>query len=134
MTLNNLKQIIIPAKNSLVLEVLLVSLKLIFYLPDYPQAVMGLREELVTVYSVQLEWAYQMNGSSPRTGVEIEVRRNDSLERTVMIGPESTTGTISSLHPLTTYSFTVFVVTDVGRSRPSSINNSMSLSFSMLNY
>ena len=70
-TLNNLKQIIIPAKNSLVLEVLLVSLEFIFYLPDYPQAVMGLREELVTAYSVQLEWAYQMNGSSSRTGVEI---------------------------------------------------------------
>ena len=104
------------------------------YLPDYPQAVTGLREELVTAYSVQLEWAYQMNGSSPRTGVEIEVRRNDFLERTVMIGPESTSGTISSLLPLTTYSFTVFVVTDVGRSRPSSINASMSLSLSMQNY
>ena len=71
-TLNNLKQIIIPAKNSLlVLEVLLVSLEFIFYLPDYPQAVMGIREELVTAYSVQLEWAYQMNGSSSRTGVAI---------------------------------------------------------------
>ena len=119
------------------LSIQLVSFKLYFFyifLPDYPQAVTGLREELVTVYSVQLEWTYQMNGSSPRTGVEIEVRRNDSLERTVMIGPESIIGTISSLLPLTTYSFTVFVVTDVGRSRPSSINASMSLSLSKQNY
>ena len=109
-------------------------LKIVHIFSDYPEAVTGLREELVTINSVQLEWTYQMNGSSPRTGVEIEVGKNDSLERTVMMGPEFTTETISSLPPLTTYSFTVFVVTDVGRSRPSSINASMTLSLSMQNY
>ena len=93
---------------------------------------MRLQEISTTISTVSLEWAYQMNGSSPRTGAEIEVRRNDSVERTIMIGPESTTEIISSLLPLTTYSFTVFVVTDVGRSRPSSINAS-TLSLSMEN-
>lgn len=73
-----------------------------------------------------------MNGSSPRTGAEIEVGKNNSRERTVMIEPEDNTATISSLLPLTMYSFTIFVVTDVGRSRPSSINAS-TLSLSMAN-
>ncbi len=71
-----------------------------------------------------------MNGSSPRTGVAAEIRRSGSLVRTDMFGPEITMAAIESLLPLTTYNFTMFVVTDVGRSRPSVISVS-TLSLSM---
>ena len=63
--------------------------------------------------------------------MDIEIRRSGVLERTVIVQAHFTTALIPSLLPLTTYSFTVFVVSDVGRSRPSMINDS-SLSLSML--
>ena len=100
------------------------------YFPDFPEAVMELQEISTTFEAIYIEWMYQMNGSSPRTGVEIEVRRNDTLEKTIMIGPAQATATISTLLSLSTYDITVFVVSDVGRSRPSSINAS-TLSLSM---
>ena len=97
---------------------------------DYPEALLNVREVLATHNTIYLEWTYQLNGSSPRTGVEIEIRRIGVLERTVIIGPEPNTTNISSLPPLATYNFTLFVVSNVGKSRPSSIIAS-TLSLSM---
>ena len=54
--------------------------------------------------------------------MDIEIRRNGSLERTDRIGPEENSAELILLLPLTTYTFTVYVVTNLGRSRPSSIN------------
>ncbi len=85
----------------------------------------------ITTDTVVINWTYQMNGSSPRTGVDIEIRRNGTIERTDMISSAATTATLSNLLPLTTYSITAFVVTDVGRSRPSQISAS-TLSLSIL--
>ena len=63
--------------------------------------------------------------------MDIEIRRNDDLERTDMVQAQFTTVHITSLLPLNTYSFTIFVVSDIGRSRPSMINGS-TLSLSKL--
>ena len=64
-----------------------------------------------------------MNGSSPRTGVDIEIRIKDVLERTDnIIPPQLSTTVISSLLPITDYSIGVFVVSNVGRSKPFIIN------------
>ena len=72
-----------------------------------------------------------MNGSSPRTGVDIEIRTSeDILVRTDTISPHLTTAEISSLLPLASYNFIAFVISNVGRSRPSSIIGS-TLSLSM---
>ena len=62
-----------------------------------------------------------MNGSSPRTGIEIEVRRNSMLETTVTVGPQYTATTVEGLLPLSTYNFSAYVVSNIGRSRPSSL-------------
>jgi len=63
--------------------------------------------------------------------VEIEITKNNTFERTDLVAAQFTTTLIYFLLPLTTYTFTLFVVTDVGRSRPSAINGS-TLSLSML--
>lgn len=85
---------------------------------DFPEAVIGLAVLSITTRSVSLHWMFQMNGSSPRTGVDIEIRRYDSVENTVMTGPSQTMSDIYYLQPLTTYNFTIYVITAVGRSLP----------------
>ncbi len=77
---------------------------------------------MATEDSVLLEWTYQMNGSSPRTGLDIEIRRNNTLERTVAIAASSTSTELTNLSPLRTYSVTAYVESSVGRSRPSFSN------------
>ena len=56
--------------------------------------------------------------------MDIEIRRNDDLERTDIVQAQFITVLITSLVPLTTYSFRIFVVSDIGRSKPSMINDS----------
>ena len=98
---------------------------------DYPEALVGLAVTSMTINIIFLQWTFQMNGSSPRTRVDIEIRTNDDiLLRTDAISPHLTTAAISSLLPLTSYNFIAFVISNVGRSRPSSINGS-TLSLSM---
>ena len=63
--------------------------------------------------------------------MDIEIRRNDDLERTDIVQAQFTTVLITYLLPLNTYSFTIFVVSDIGRSRLSMINGS-TLSLSKL--
>ena len=98
---------------------------------DYPESVTNLFVTATTIATVSLEWIYQNNGSSPRLRVDIEIRRNYVWERTDIVQPQFTTVLITSLLPLTTYSISIFAVSEVGRSRPSVINSS-TLSLSML--
>ena len=91
---------------------------------DYPEPATNVLITTTTTTTISLEWIYQNNGSSPRIRVDIEIRRNDVLERTDIVQAQFATGLITSLLPLTTYSFTIFVVSDIGRSRPSMINGS----------
>jgi len=72
-----------------------------------------------------------MNGSSPRSGFEIEIRANGILEQTINISPDLTAAQLTNLLPLMSYNIMTFVVSDVGRSRQSSINGT-TLSLSML--
>ncbi len=85
-----------------------------------PESVSGLTISSRTESSLSLDWTYR-----PRTGVEIEieVRKSgvlvcNSTEEAADLGAI----TISSLLPLTSYSITMYVVSDVGRSQPSTIN------------
>jgi len=99
---------------------------------DFPEQVVGLNVTEITTYSIVLVWTFQMNGSEPRIRTEIEIRRNGSLERTDMIAPQFSGAELSSLLPLSLYNFTVYVVSDVGRSRPSVVSAStLSLSNSL---
>ena len=63
--------------------------------------------------------------------MDIEIRRNNVLEKTNIVQPHFSAAVISSLLPLTTYSISILTVSEVGRSRPSVINGS-TLSLSML--
>ena len=74
----------------------------------------------VLTNEISIAWEYQMNGSSPRTGAEVEIRKGHVIKRTIIVGPEEEATNIASLNPLTLYIITVYVVTSVGRSRPSS--------------
>ena len=68
--------------------------------------------------TISFSWRYQSDGSRPRTGVEIEVMTGGTLVRSVTKGPTETTTTITSLQPLTNYTFTVAVLSAVGRGPP----------------
>ena len=100
-----------------------------FNVADYPEVVSGLRK-VSSVNTISLEWTYQGNGSSPRIGVVLEIRQDGSILRMEAIGSEFTTSLISNLLPLSTYSFTLFVVNGIGRSMPSYITAS-TISLSM---
>ncbi len=98
-----------------------------------PESVSGLTISSRTESSLSLDWTYQSDRSSPRTGVEIEVRKSGVLVRnTTEEAADVGTITISSLLPLTSYRIIMHVVSDVGRSQPSTIiTNTLSLSESM---
>ena len=82
---------------------------------------------------VSLRWTYKSSGSSPRTRVEVEIWRDGVRVTNVTVGPNDIATTLSSLQPLTHYTFTVYVVTAVGRSEPVSVDvSTLSLSKSSL--
>ena len=92
------------------------------YFSVFPESVIDLAATSILPDAISITWVYQMNGSSPRTGAEVEVRRANMLERVVAIAPNEISTEILPLLPLITYDFTFYVVTDVGRSRPYSMN------------
>lgn len=70
---------------------------------------------------VSLNWSYQLsNESSLRTGVEVEIISDGIIMENVSIGVAETT-TLSSLLPFTIYTFTMYVVSALGRSTPTSV-------------
>ena len=64
-----------------------------------------------------------MNGSSPRIGVDI-VTLSEGILAYITEEASIVATTLMSLSPLTTYRISVYVVSSVGRSHPSSINSS----------
>ena len=91
---------------------------------DYPEEISGLSVDLITISTISISWAYQMNGSSPRNRVNIEIRRDEILVNSVTEAPSRTMSMVSSLSPLTAYNITIYVVTDVGRSQPATVHAS----------
>ena len=97
-----------------------------------PDAVTGLAIASASESAISLSWRYQSDGSRPRTGVEIEVMTGGTLVRSVTKGPTQTIGNITSLQPLTNYTFIAYVVSEVGRSPPIALQTfTPSLSTSM---
>ena len=93
-----------------------------------PEPVIVLRTSPSDTF-VTIRWVYQSSGSSRRTGVEMEIWRDGVRVTNRTLRPNEVTTTLSSLQPLTRYTFTVYVVTAVGRSEPVSVDvSTLSLS------
>lgn len=88
--------------------------------PVLPEPVAGLTATSTSV-TISLHWTYQSSGSSPRTGVEVEITRGGATVPGVMVGGGATSLTLSSLPPLTAHTLTVFVVSAVGRSAAATV-------------
>ena len=85
--------------------------------------------------SVSIQWTYQSSGSFPRTRVEVEIWRDGVRVTNKTLRPNEITTTLSSLQPFTHYTFTVYVVTAVGRSEPVSVDvSTLSLSKSLTHH
>jgi len=92
------------------------------YKTDLPEKIIDLVALTIHPDKVTLKWMFQMNGSSPRIGSEVEVRKGSILETTLSVGANEQNFTVLYLYPLSFYQITFFSVTSVGRSQPSSIN------------
>ena len=96
--------------------------------PVAPCSVTSLTAKLIGTSSVKLTWSYGFNGNADITGVNITYEAvnnsnsSDSNKEGLVPGTETT---ISDLEPLTTYNFTVVVITTVsnivGTSTPVSV-------------
>ena len=99
-----------------------------------PEPVIGLTSSPSDT-TASLQWIYQSSGSSPRTGVEVEIWRDGGRVTNRTLRPNEIATSLSSLQPLTHYTFTVYVVTAVGRSEPVSVNvSTLSLSKSVTHH
>ena len=100
----------------------------------YPEPVSGLTSS-TSESSAVLQWSLQSSGSSPSLGVEVEVERGGTGEMIsrLIVGADEAGVTLNSLQPLTSYNFTVYAVSQVGRSRPASVHDTtLSLSKAQL--
>ena len=84
-----------------------------------------------TISEIFVMWTYQMNGTEPRIGAEIEVYKEQVLIRNFTVGAAYESTIISLLNPLTRYIVTIYAISTIGRSLPSSIEYS-TLSLSKL--
>ena len=91
---------------------------------DFPEKVSNLTAEMITINTISISWIFQLNGSSPRNRVGIEVRNEGVSVYNVTEEAFEVASTLFSLSPLRTYIISVYVVSSVGRSRPSSIEAS----------
>ena len=91
---------------------------------DYPERVANLTVEMTSIDTISISWRFQMNGSSPRSGVDIEISNGGISVYNVTQEASQVASALMSLSPLRTYSILVYVVSAVGRSRSSSVNAS----------
>ena len=96
----------------------------------YPEPVSGLTSS-TSESSAILHWSLQSSGSSARLGVEVEVERDGEVVNRVIVRSAETSVTLTSLQPLTFYTFTVYAVSQVGKSTPISVHDT-TLSLSKL--
>ena len=87
----------------------------------------GLVIDSTSETSVSLSW---LLGFRPRAAVSVEVTSDTTLIRNQTVGGDVTSVTIPSLSPLTSYTFTVYAVSEVGRSDQPAIITASTLSLS----
>lgn len=87
----------------------------------------GLVIDSTSETSVSLSW---LLGFRPRSAVSVEVTSDTTLIRNQTVGGDVTSVTIPSLSPLTSYTFTVYAVSEVGRSVQPAIITASTLSLS----
>ena len=86
-----------------------------------PEPVIGLRSSPSDTF-VSIRWILLSSGSSRRTGVEVEIWRDGVRVTNRTLRPNEMTTRFDPLQPLTHYTFTVYVVTAVGRSESVSVD------------
>ena len=82
--------------------------------------------------SLSLNWTYQSSGSRQRTGAQVVIEGGGIFTR-LTVSSEDRSVTHSSLRPLTNYTLTVYVLSEVGRSQPTTVHTS-TLSLSQLDF
>ncbi len=85
-------------------------------MPVLPEPVIALMVS-VSEFTLSLNWTYQSSGSQRRTGAEVVIEGGGVFTR---LTAEETSVTLSSLCPLTNYTVTVYALSMVGRSQPTS--------------
>jgi len=65
---------------------------------------------MITINSILISWSFQMNGSSPRNGVNIELRSNAVLVYNFTEDASEVASILMHLSPLTMYTISVYVV------------------------
>ena len=80
--------------------------------------------DTTTTVAISIIWIFQMNGTYPRTEVNIEIWHRRILINTVVEEPSRTFSMLTGLQPLKMYTITVYALSRLGRSLPSTINAS----------
>ena len=92
------------------------------YFPDYPQPPKDVFY-IATLYNISLYWKYQSIGSGRFTGIQVDVRNRN--ESPVIISTTEkdnvTTLVFRNVEPLRDYILNLYVLTTVGKSKPSVI-------------
>ena len=119
-----------PLRLWLLLLIFLLYL-LLFYFSILLDYVTNLHVAFIDDTSVILHWLISISIKHTKQ-VEIDILSMDDRSRRVTVGSNETTAVITSLKPLTSYTFSLYVVTVAGRSTPSNIS-AMTLSTSKFN-
>ena len=123
--------VVVLLRAPLRLWLLLLLFLLLFYFSILLDYVTNLHVAFIDDTSVILHWLISISIKHTKQ-VEIDILSMDDRSRRVTVGSNETTAVITSLKPLTNYTFSLYVVTVAGRSTPSNIS-AMTLSTSKFN-